>query len=176
MNSQTKTNTTTRNGNGYQHEPFTDDMRDELRSELRRELIEAKSENKVENQLLLRALTDQWSADQLRHVANRRGMNWRFLTALTDQILQVEGWAILSLVGTAKIAEMGESLLLKTFLILDRTDDLANKYDALDMLDGRRTHHLEAFKDFLERLNDQSLNVMFRRLGRLLSGGDDYDY
>ena len=176
MENQTKTRTTSSNGNGHKTEPFTDDMRDELRSEMRRELMEYQAGGKDENQVLMQALTNQWSADELRHVAKRRGKNWRFLTALTDQILQAEGWALLGFAGTATIADMGLSLLLKTFFLLDRVDDLADKYDTRGKLDARRAHHIEAFKDFLEELPDQTRRMLFRRLGKMLAGGDDYDY
>lgn len=150
-------------------EPTAGEAQKELRAQLQSEWNDIRS-GKEENALLITALANNWSADQIRSVALRRGKNWRFLSALTDQMLQVEGWALLSFASTAIGSELVFVTLKKVLAVLDRSDALMAELEAAGKLDARRVKLIEDTLNFLEQLAEQSRQAYFSRMAGILGG------
>lgn len=143
----------------------------EMETQLTREFRDLKA-GRTENILLIEAITNNWSADQLRQVARRRGRNWRFLTSLTDQMLRVEADALLALSATAAGVDLAYFGMLKVGAGLDRVDKIVEDYEGQGKLDDRRYQLTETAKDFMQELYDDQFGRYLRRMGRLVDGQD----
>jgi hypothetical protein len=73
-----------------------------------------------ENALLTQAIANNWSAKDLFRVARHRGKSWRFLSALGDKALEIEGYALLQFVADAVGRDFAEMVFRKSLLSLQR--------------------------------------------------------
>lgn len=106
------------------------DNEQEMHSAIEQEARAIIAGGAVENTVMINGLCNNWSAAELRKVAQRRGLNWRFLSALSDTMLEIEGWALLSMVTTALGNDLLYNTLRKSAATIERIDDLVASYEA----------------------------------------------
>ncbi|MBZ0280286.1 MAG: hypothetical protein K8L97_06070 [Anaerolineae bacterium] len=148
---------------------FTEAHRREMRGVVERETSLVLS-GKDENALFITALCNNWSADKVRAVAKQRGMNWRFAAALSDQILRIEGWAILAMQAQAVGADLITYLVQKAGLTISKINQLAASYERQDEMDNHLAQILEEAKDDLVELTRASRQSYLDDIKRILSG------
>ena len=123
---------------------------------------------RTENALLLQALAGNWSIDQLIRTATTRGRNWRFMSALADKALQIQGVGILMLVAETTGADLTEHGFRKAN---DSIDRLHLVYQSAVQRTGDDPYKAELLEKACRKVVgafDQFTNAYFERVGRSL--------
>ncbi len=87
---------------------------------------------RIDNLTLLQSLMHNWSYEQFAKVAKSRGQNWRFLAALADRNLEVQGVAMLRLVAEVIGNDFTRALALQASQVIVQMSQDAAKFEELN--------------------------------------------
>jgi len=145
------------------------------REEYRRE-IEAQFEweqnevaaGRIENAILMQGVAGQWSIKQYLNAAFWKGKSWRYISALSDQALQIQGYALLNFVAEAAGADMAEMIMRKSVSALKRYRDILTLSEELGGEDPFVTQLYQETCEDIVQFAREHRHSYHRRVGRLL--------
>lgn len=143
------------------------DHRSEIASELEFEERELMA-GRQENPLFMKAIANNWSAAHFFQVARWKGKNWRFLSALSDKALELEGYAVLDFLADAYGRDFAEQVFRKSLSALARA---MNIYERFKAIYGDNPFAEQMFLELAEdevRWTQESRQRYWSRLRRLL--------
>lgn len=150
------------NGNG---------RREEYRREIEAQFEWEQSEiaaGHSENAILIQGVAGQWSLKQYLNAAFWKGKSWRYISALSDQSLQIQGHALLNLVADVAGADMAEMMMRKSVSSLKRYRDILALSEELGGEDPFVTQiYQETCEDIVEFARDHR-HSYHRKVGRLM--------
>ena len=82
--------------NGRQRQQCADEIVDEIAFE-----EDEVKKGRIDNAVLLEGLAGEINIRQFLNVARYRGTSWKFLSALSDKSLQLQGYALLDFIADA---------------------------------------------------------------------------
>jgi hypothetical protein len=150
---------------------FSSNGKGELRQEISDQLEWENGEimsGRMENAILTQAIAGDWSVKHFFDVARWKGKSWRYLSALGDQSLQIQGYAMLHLIADVAGADLAEMTLRKANSTLARLHRIHNSFVAHHDDDPFAEQlHLDACEDLVQ-LTRETRHRFHRRVGLLL--------
>lgn len=113
--------------NGHSRSGFTQEHYDEVKTQVEQEAKDLMA-GRQENTLLIQALSGNWSVRHFLDVAGQRGKSWRFLSALADKSLEIQGWGMLDFMADAVGRDLAEQILRKALASLERVGKIEEDF------------------------------------------------
>ena len=128
--------------------------RPEIEEQLNLELQNIR-EGKLADALLIEAMAYNWSVPWFLKVAGLRGKSWRFMAALADKALEIQGYGMLNLVTQV----ISDRLTLTTYErageTLKQLHQLAEKFKDVPHADEMLEEAAEDIKETRRRVRNQ---------------------